>query len=530
MFRGVQKNPDAFARTTTTTGMESPVPHLHVTVEYEYAQYPRHYVQPVQACVRLKTVLTQPQTQQPLTDEEVVACERLARHPHMVLVIDVSDSMLPTLPWLKQVMRKVTETVKGNHVGVVTFATQAEVLCPLLPLCDEKDQQHLLQCVNALTASGNTNLCEGLEKGLTTLWPEVRGMTAGVSSMSSKISSMASGADHVARRVLILLTDGLANEGVYQSASIQARLATHPHLKDTDIYCLALGQNVNADLLGSIVSDHNGRLYALTAERDLAASIGDCLGSVCSTLFTEVDVTVPRSQPSQWHVGTLFVNDSRDLLVTLHPKKSHQVQVDYTTPTSERKTLVVKLPPLPRANVTQPLRRNAHLRQQQLRLEVSQMLQDWDQTLPVLQQSIRNIREEIQREGWSDVPLCRDLLYCLKEMEAQNASRTLRRSLSVGLHMQRQTSGDGLSSYTTALQRFQAFAFRDALPYIPTTPPAQPLAAVGTQPPPLVRTSSHAPWPPHHADPAFHHAETTSNHAEPAAHPCDFPLPRPPAD
>ena len=276
---------------------------------------------------------------------------------------------------------------------------------------------------------------------------------------------------------MVLLTDGMANTGVVAIQSIQEQLDSCPNIQRTDVYCMALGSQVNQDLLQSIVVSRSGRLYAIPSpdprifseesSDHLSQSFGDCMGSIMSTLFTNVKLTLDHSHPlttafpnrisvseheTVLEVGTLFVNDSRDILVTLESSdRPFAISLSYLNDILGPQMQMTKGCPHFLEGINAPQRRNSHIRQQQLRINVAQIMNDWEEKRDDLGAEMKAIEEEIRREGWQDVPLCQELLSCLTRLPT--LSTMLLRSTSTGLSAQRQTSVGVSAMYTTVLQR-----------------------------------------------------------------------------
>lgn len=434
----------------------SPESHINLLVRYEFEQYPKKYRKPLTMCIHLESYLRHSDSRIKLTDEEVLAIQSTLPRRKIVFVLDTSDSMCQILPLLKQIMNKVIETCHGDHVGVVTFASRASVLSPLTNINSDQVKQSMRDQVNSLRTNGCTDLCAGILEGLSTLWKDV--------NEGSEPSS-------TERRFMVILTDGITNSGVMSTLDIQKHLDSCPNIHRTDVYCMALGSQVNQDLLQSIVVSRSGRLYAIPSAEYLSQSFGDCMGSIMSTLFTNVKITLYHKRPlftefpnrvaisdheTSFDIGTLFVNDSRDILVTLKEyDDQHNDQIPFYAKLSytDARTSTAEwvYPNLNQSidGIDAPQRRNPDVRQQQLRVLLSQIINDWEKGRD--ERALKDIEDEIRREGWQDFPLCKELLSCIVQLPT--LSTMLCRATSTGLAAQRQTSMGISSTYTTVLQR-----------------------------------------------------------------------------
>lgn len=271
---------------------------------------------------------TQQPTQQPQTFGK-----------HIVFVLDTSNSMAPNMCLLKSIMKKILESGHKQHIGIVTFNNETKVQ-PMVFLNNDQGNKELINTIDSLTHQGSTNLCQGLTEGLRTLWSDF------IYSHPFSFNIPKE------RRQIVLLSDGIANCGVTSSSEILYEISeTCPFLDQTDIYCLALGNYLNGDLLQTLAENYNGKLYLIENELDFCESFSDCMCSIYSTSFSNVQVTVQScyhlnliskgSQISEtelyFNVGNMFQSDNRDLLFQIQVPENHiyespigMVTVEYT--------------------------------------------------------------------------------------------------------------------------------------------------------------------------------------------------------
>lgn len=374
----------------------------------------------------------------------------------IVFVLDTSDSMTDHISVLKQIMEKVVSCALGNTIGIVAFDDKARVICPLRELTSLDKLRTIKEELQKLKAHGFTNLYDGLELGLKVLWE------------NPTIDD---------RRFLVLLTDGAANIPPRKTDDILTRLKLIPFTHRTDIYPIALGTNVNQDLLLKLAEQHHGRIYDLKSPSELFQSFGDCMGSILSVLMTNVEVKITTDcllivngvyrllQPCIIELGTLFVNDTRDILLTFeHVDTTNPfvatIEVTYVDDKQCRRKVCKEIRIETDVNSNEQTLNPApihYIRQQELRLEVSTILDQLYQSTttkdiskPQLQTKIESIRDEIIKNQWDENLLCKEILSILNQLQTLDAFRC--RSLSMGLKSQRQTSFDASVSADLAAQ------------------------------------------------------------------------------
>jgi Mg-chelatase subunit ChlD len=451
------------------------VPSLDATFHTEYKTYPASGTCTVKACLQLEANLVNKSTRKRLTEDEIQSAISSNKRKKIMFVLDTSDSMAPNIFMLKQIMNKVADSVKGDHIGIVTFDTETRVIYPLKSVATEEDRSSLRQNIKNLRTGGCTDLCAGILKGMDVLWEE----------KDQKESE---------RRFMVILTDGVTNSGITNVLKILEQLDKKSNMDKTDVYCMALGSQVNQDLLQTIVMEHSGRLYALSSPHNLSQTFGDCMGSIMSTLFTDVKIgffshfpiytsfrgktskkqTTDERQCLEVELGTMFIGDTRDVMVTFELPLEHtnpsigSIMVLYNhqsimggSDASAFEPIIMPVTVEFDHYITQPQRPNPYVIRQQLRLCVASILEEMsmfsqeENVRETLKQRAKNIEDEIHRLGWQEDPLCQELLANLTRMPSMPP--LLCRAASVGLANQRQSSvmdaADSSALYTTSLQR-----------------------------------------------------------------------------
>lgn len=163
------------------------------------------------------------------------------------LVLDVSGSMSAPgkLAYSKKAaelaVRSLAET---DFLAVVTFATEASVLLPSRPF---PGRRTLLHRLDMLEAGGRTNLSAGIEEGLGQLLRERRPWAASR---------------------LVVLTDGIANEGITDAAGLE-RLAERVRAAGVSLSVVGLGRDLDGGLLRRMAAAGGGNFHFAATPQDL---------------------------------------------------------------------------------------------------------------------------------------------------------------------------------------------------------------------------------------------------------------------
>src|SRR3954454_4556749 len=154
---------------------------------------------------------------------------------HLALVVDRSGSMGgPKLDAAKQSARFLVERLRTeDRIALVAYDEDVQLLAPLGP----PDGPEVLAAIDAMVPGGCTNLSGGWLKGLEELDRSTEAAT---------------------RRVL-LLTDGLANEGIVQHDQLeQIAAGTRARAATTTI---GFGEGFDEDLLAALADRSGGNAY-----------------------------------------------------------------------------------------------------------------------------------------------------------------------------------------------------------------------------------------------------------------------------
>lgn len=433
-------------------------------VEHEYQSYPitTNTSTTVRSVIHLDAFLRNNQTKERATESEFLAVQQQFPKTQIVFVLDTSGSMQSSMPILKKVMNMVVNHC-NDYMSVVTFNSTVQTLSPMRLLDTDEKKKQMKKELKKLTADNSTDLCGGILQGLIELWtiPPV---------------------DLNERRSMVLLTDGETNMGLIDTFLILQRLQEQKYIKNTDIYCMALGDHVNQDLLQSIVVHSNGRLYAIQTDEDIPKMFGDCMGCVSSVFIKDCVLTVNSPFPItslsphyqncttslSFHIGTLFFNDKRDFLFELEVpydfSKDQNISVEvsyYDICTQNKCNHMVMVKPTFHF-LEQKTDPNFNVLVQYLRIEVAQQIEQ----LAKLENEVprKEILEKLQNtcailKTHEDHPVAKELIRHIKHVQEMETidmlpPRMLYREISTGLTLQRATTGSNQNSiYTSAIQR-----------------------------------------------------------------------------
>lgn len=226
-----------------------------------------------------------------------------------VFVCDVSGSMQSNMELMKKMLCYLVKMFNSvDELGLVTFHGEVETVFECKKLRQDRDE--IIHLVNTLRADGCTNLFGGITKGLEFL--------------------------HHSRcpiKNLVVLTDGYANVGPTGCLDILNALRKHTNNMNPrpQISTIGVGYTVDQDLLQSIATEYNGKLYSILSDDEISTTFGDCVGSVLSVILNEVVVTIESNcelvdasflkcdcskdgKKLRYVVGLLNLDETRDIL------------------------------------------------------------------------------------------------------------------------------------------------------------------------------------------------------------------------
>lgn len=258
-----------------------------------------------------------------LSAPEVPVDEVQQRPPvDIVACVDRSGSMSgPKIALMKQTLDLlVTKTglKDSDRLGIVTFDNNVETKLELTSM-DKKGRTAAQDVVQALQPGGATNLSGGLLKSVDVL-------------NSSK-------GDATGRtRVVLLFTDGQANNGIRDTPTMTAAAQGAVAGTNTAIFTFGFGSDHNADMLRSIAQTASGIYYFISEVDDIPQAFADCLGGIMSVVAQNATLSIEPTSPTvaigkvlgnyklstgadaarpTIELGDLYSEDEKDLLFEL---------------------------------------------------------------------------------------------------------------------------------------------------------------------------------------------------------------------
>ncbi|MCA9357591.1 VWA domain-containing protein, partial [Candidatus Kaiserbacteria bacterium] len=196
----------------------------------------------------------------------------------VMIGIDVSGSMnndgdnppQPITDVIGAASRFVNSLKEKDQVSVVTFATRAETITRLTNLHGAVANAVQALSISPVEEHGFTNTSDALTTAQTELNSERHNQDA--------------------RRVLVILTDGLPTESGDEDAVAKAiTVATELNENGIEVYAIGLGKNVDQTFIKAIASDESNAYFAPTGN-DLEAIYKEITTSLCEVGPTKIDV------------------------------------------------------------------------------------------------------------------------------------------------------------------------------------------------------------------------------------------------
>ena len=194
---------------------------------------------------------------------------------HLCCVIDTSGSMEDD-DKLENVKRSLHYLLnflgEKDSISVITFSSTAKTI--LNKMCGSlTEKENLRARIATIHLEFSTNLSAALVETRNVLLTDVSGIKQGI----------------------LLLTDGMANDGVTEPAEIV--VMTKKLLQDyhgTSLSCIGYGMDHNAELLQSMATEGGGSYSIVNNLEDVATVFGNVLGGLISCSFQQVRITLPK--------------------------------------------------------------------------------------------------------------------------------------------------------------------------------------------------------------------------------------------
>ena len=256
----------------------------------------------------------------------------------LVTVLDKSGSMEG--PKMKNMLHALDFAVKqlqaDDTLTIVLF--DSSVTCPLLHMKQDllgKEQSRNI--IKSIRCGSCTNLCGGISRGLDEIM-----------ELQKKFSGNRD-------TLMICFTDGIANEGAYQTTDglvglvksyIQPNSGKEPLVK-TKIHTFGFGGDHNLEALKGISEMGRGMYYYISKEESIPSAIADCLAGMLSVCAQNIKLTITpkngasivqfmtkyeiKEQDGSFviELGDLFLEERRDIPIKLVLPENHQETHQY---------------------------------------------------------------------------------------------------------------------------------------------------------------------------------------------------------
>ncbi|GMH34402.1 hypothetical protein BSKO_02236 [Bryopsis sp. KO-2023] len=208
----------------------------------------------------------------------------------------------------------VDQLQEGDSIGIVSYASEVSEDVPLTPVTGAS-KESIQRSIDNIRASGSTNLSGGLFKGVQ------QQKTGDIPQRSVKS--------------VIMLTDGVANQGITDITEIKRKLAQELGSRNAPIvYALGFGTGHDVEFLQEIARTGEGSYVFIENESVIATSFGDIIGGLLTVTAQKIKVTLtPRNggritsmkggkvtpSPTSWitEFPDLFAEEKRDILIDM---------------------------------------------------------------------------------------------------------------------------------------------------------------------------------------------------------------------
>lgn len=200
------------------------------------------------------------------TEQKATERPRLSLH----VVFDVSGSMRGELidNARKAAIAMVGKLADDDELSLTTFSTAADVIIKNGPVGARRAQ--IIKTIEGIQVLGGTNIGDGLMKGY-------------AEAATSKVED--------AVKVVFLLSDGRANEGITNSAQL-SRLALDAFQAGVQTSSFGLGTDYDGPLMSAIAQDGAGGYYYLRDAEQIAPALTTEVEKRLDPVATAVEVRV----------------------------------------------------------------------------------------------------------------------------------------------------------------------------------------------------------------------------------------------
>jgi len=261
-----------------------------------------------------------------LTAPENDSAEANARHAvDLVVVIDRSGSMngRKISDARRAVQRLMGNLSPRDRLAIVAYDNTAQPLSGLMPMT-EPHRRELAAVINGIQPGGGTNLGGGLAAGLDIL------------------SATAPG-DH--QRKLILISDGLANQGITDPHAL-GRMAARGLVKDWVVSTVGVGNDFNEQLMTTLADHGAGNYYYLEDPAAFASVFEKEYRHATAAAASGVVISVPLQEGMHLVDAGGYPIETRDGKALFHPgnlrfgqTRTHYLSFKIPTATAHKATI-----------------------------------------------------------------------------------------------------------------------------------------------------------------------------------------------
>ncbi len=208
---------------------------------------------------------------------------------HLIACIDTSGSMGEDmrLENVKHTLRTIVDFMTpADNISLISFSHSSQVLMRQMQITDNSKKEQVKRQVDQLVAGGGTNLSAGLINVLGCLDTE---------------------SGPAIKQVLLLLTDGFANQGLVEGSQIEQLVRqTVIAAPALTVATIGYGAEHNVEMMRTAATAGNGTYSAVSTLEDVAATVGETFGTMVTTVAQNVKIIVPDGAR---YIGSLPVQD-----------------------------------------------------------------------------------------------------------------------------------------------------------------------------------------------------------------------------
>ncbi|KAL5460235.1 hypothetical protein EMCRGX_G033664 [Ephydatia muelleri] len=211
------------------------------------------------------------------------------QHVDIVAVIDNSGSMAGMkIQLVKETLLRLIHLLdERDRIALLTYNTSVKQHFALQEATAE-NKQIFQNAISSIIADGQTNLCDGLMKGI-----EMLAYNRG--TKSAPVQSV------------LLLSDGEATEGVTVCEKIIKEM-NQVECYSGSVYTFAFGNDCNHEMMEAIASHGKGVCYFIDSLEKIAPSFGHCLGGLKTTVAQNLSLHIEMQEDNR--INTVHCHDA----------------------------------------------------------------------------------------------------------------------------------------------------------------------------------------------------------------------------